>query len=395
MADLILARFDPEPCDFPKPRVPLLPNRPAISLTNSSKGGLIQRSSFRYFRRGRYALSEAYRLSGVGQEGALLAPAYHCVTMLDPALHLGAEILLYALTADLSPDLTKLEELRASSKHPVKALLATHFFGLAKDFTRLKQWCETHQISLIEDCSHVLFTQDFQATGTGIYGRFVTSSPYKFFACDDGGLLHSLDEAQLKSVQTEAPGLIDELRGIKHSIDKFRSAISVDADIAKPDEQLDMIPVVRASESTNSYSVPSSQFSPIETRKSSLRGSRLIVGISSIEDNVRRRRYHYQQWLDAISCLENCQPLYAELPEHCVPYMFPLRIDTPDPHFYRLKHLGFPIWRWDELAVSNCPVAEDYRFHLLHLPCHQSLTEKQIDWMVNCVQMTLRHHCKE
>lgn len=396
MADLKLARFNPEPCNFPRPRVPLLPTSLRVGLARSGASKSAHKSTFRHFTRGRYALGEAYRLAGVGRDGALLAPAYHCITMLDPALNLGADVHLYALHADLSPDLNQLEELLSSrdTHTPVKALLATHFFGIPKDFSQLRQWCEKRGISLIEDCSHVLFTPNFQATGTGTCGRFITSSPYKFFACDDGGLLYSPDASQLESLQTEAPGVINELRGIKHSIEKYRSMISVDAEIATIDERLQalsMIPVVHASEHTTAYTEPSSQFLPIEAKKSSLRSSRLIVGISSIEENARRRRSNYERWLAAVSGLANCQPLYPELPKHCIPYMFPLRIDTPDPHFYWLKHLGVPIWRWDEMAVSNCPVAQDYRFHLLHLPCHQSLTEEQMDWMIACVQKTLRH----
>ncbi len=394
MADLKLAHFNPEPCNFPKPQVPLLPSSSKLGLASRGADESARKSTFRHFTRGRYALGEAYRLAGVGSDGALLAPAYHCVTMLDPALNLGADIHLYALNADLSPDLSQLEQQLVGLDTPVKALLATHFFGMAKDFSRLKQWCEKHRISLIEDCSHVLFTQDFQAEGTGTYGRFITSSPYKFFACDDGGLLHSPDAAQLEHVQTEAPGFIDELRGIKHRIDTIRSTTSMDAGIATIDERLQalsMMPVVRASEHTTAYTKPSSQFLPTEVRKSSLRSSRLIARISSIEENIRRRRSNYERWLAAVSDLANCQPLYPELPKHCIPYMFPLRIDTPDPHFYWLKHLGVPIWRWDEMAVSNCPVAQDYRFHLLHLPCHQSVAEKQMDWMIAAVKKALKY----
>ena len=59
--------------------------------------------------------------------------------MLDPALNLGADVHLYALNADLSPDLSQLEEQLAGLDTPVKALLATHFFGIAKDFARLKR----------------------------------------------------------------------------------------------------------------------------------------------------------------------------------------------------------------------------------------------------------------
>lgn len=64
-----------------------------------------------------------------------------------------------------------------------------------------------------------------------------------------------------------------------------------------------------------------------------------------------------------------------------MPYMFPLYIDYPNPHFYFMKMLGVPIWRWDEMAVSDCPVASDYRTRLLHLPCHQELTNKEMEWM--------------
>ena len=66
--------------------------------------------------------------------------------------------------------------------------------------------------------------------------------------------------------------------------------------------------------------------------------------------------------------------------------MFPLYLEMPDPHFYYLMRLGVPVWRWDSIAVSDCPTANDYRMHLLHLPCHQSLDEKQMDWMIAAVR---------
>jgi len=51
--------------------------------------------------------------------------------------------------------------------------------------------------------------------------------------------------------------------------------------------------------------------------------------------------------------------------------------------------LGVPVWRWDEMAISNCSVADDYRLHLLHLPCHQSLGEEEMAWMVAAVRIVL------
>ena len=388
--------FNPAPCGFPKPRVPLLPDKPELlPLGKWCSGSSANKASshFRHFTRGRYALGEAYRLSGVGHEGALLAPAYHCLTMLDPALALGADVQLYPLQPDLSPDLEKLDALLATTNKPAKALLATHFFGFAQDFSALKQWCDNRNIVLIEDCSHVLFTGNFQALGTGIFGKFVASSPYKFFACEDGGLLHASAEHLLNSVTTKSAGLMQELRGIKHTIEKHQSTASTASEIALLDRQLEALstnPLVTADQQIAPYSHPSSMYSATAAKTAALRSSRFIVSHAAIDKNISRRQCNYQRWANAMAKQPNCRPLLPELPDNCAPYMFPLHIDQPTPHFYWLKHLGIPVWRWDEMAVSNCPVAQGYRLHLLHLPCHQSLSENQMDWMITAVQKTLR-----
>ena len=162
--------FDPSPCHFPKPRVPVLPSAFDRMGTAESTGRGDQRrleGAFLHFSHGRYALGEAYRLAGLDQNGTLMAPAYHCVTMLDPALALGADVQLYPLTAGLSPDPDKLDEVFARSVKPVRVLLATHFFGFVQDFSWLGQWCAEKGVTLVEDCSHVLFNEYYQAEGAG------------------------------------------------------------------------------------------------------------------------------------------------------------------------------------------------------------------------------------
>ena len=83
--------------------------------------------------------------------------------------------------------------------------------------------------------------------------------------------------------------------------------------------------------------------------------------------------------------LPYCRPLLPALPEGCIPYMFPLLIERPEPHFQRLKQLGFPVYRWDSIVASNCHTANNYRLRLLHLPCHQSLDDHELDWMISAI----------
>lgn len=392
---LQVARFDPQPCGFPRPAISHLPDRLELAWRDRGQVTEAQSGQFRDFSRGRYALGQAYDLAGVGSGGALLAPAYHCITMLDPAIALDAEIALYPLLADLSPDLERMENALASLKTPAKALLATHFFGRIQDFAQLRQWCDQRRIALIEDCSHVLYSRQFQAAGAGRYGHFVAASPYKFFPSADGGLLYSTDD-RIHRVETNSADLTAELRGIKHTLEKRYAPRLPAPDLTHLDRRLDTLcvnPVTVADDLVTDYERPSRLYSPHFARTAALRSSRLVVRLSSPVEIARRRRENYRLWADGIAGLPDCTPLYPAFPENDVPYMFPLLISHPMPHFYWLKHLGVPLWRWDEMAFSEhteCAVARHARLHLIHLPCHQSLAREQIEWMIAALAKTLR-----
>lgn len=381
--------FDPSPCGFPRPRVPLLPT----GLDGASFKPHVPWASaghFRNFARGRYALREAYRLAGVGPECALLAPAYHCRTMLDPALALGGNVLLYPLRPDLTPDVAALETLAENSPTPIRALLATHFFGLPKPFEALAAWCAQHSITLVEDCSHAFVTEQYRPEGIGMHGQFVVSSPYKFLPSPDGGLLYARSATQLTDIRPTAPAFKDELRGIAHMRSKAaehrRGRAACDA--ARIDVELSTImqkptPSAREARESTGCSV---DYRREEEGRGALRTSRWLCRHADIEHVANHRRENYQRWAAATMDLPYCRPLFPDLSTGCTPYMFPLLVDQPEPRFSWLKRMGVPIWRWDSIAASNCPTANDCRLRLLHLPCHQSLDDRELDWMIAVIQ---------
>lgn len=388
--------FDPSPCRFPRPRVSVLPR--GFEPAGADDATLLRSVSpltgrGLYFSRGRYALGEAYRRAGLDRDGVLLAPAYHCVTMLDPALALGAEVRLYPLSADLAPDPVALDELASRSDKPVKVLLATHYFGFVRDFSWLKQWCDQRGIVLVEDCSHTLFTERYQAMGAGQQGHYVASSPYKFFPSADGGWLYAPDAAALAGIVPKPASWLAELRGIKQCLEAAGLPRVGAADVASLDDQLaalaGQVPEPGI-EKRQLRPAQSSQYQLDLEGKSALRASRWLIDHYSVSATIIRRQANYRRWLQAVAGLPNCHPLYPELPEHVVPYMFPLYIDHPMPHFYWLKQLAVPVWRWDEMAISDCTVAQDYRLHLLHLPCHQALNDDEMNWMVTALENVLR-----
>lgn len=392
-------RFDPTDCGFPKPRVPVLPSLSRQSLGQGLPSlfrPLGSDANARHFTRGRYALTEAYRQSGVGEKAVLLAPAYHCRTMLDPAIRLRANILLYALKPDLSPDMEALAASLAACQQPVKALLLTHYFGFAQDLKSLENFCSRHNITLIEDCSHALFIKTDASTGAtrtaiGKTGRLCVASPYKFFPSEDGGLLWSNGDWKLPEAVQPAPTFMQELKGLVRSVQRSREQ-NQPPDVNFLENEITAL--------ANQFSLTgrdvrtqedgtSEHYVATEERVQSLAGSRWVMRHTDVARLVERRRNNYQQLANAVADLPHCRALFPELPCNCVPYMFPLQIDHPESHFSALKRLGVPVWRWDDIAVSGCLIATSYRLQLLHLPCHQELTAQQLSWITTVVRKVM------
>lgn len=379
-------RFDPAPCGFPAPRVRVLPGLRAASL--GLRANRLEPRA-RWFRRGRYALAEACRLAGVGRDGSLLAPAYHCRTMLDPAIALGSPVLLFRLQQDLSPDIESLDEQLRSAPVPVKAIIVPHYFGFRQALGEIAALCRRHGVQLIEDCSHALAgfgSGRGERAPLGATGDYTIASPYKFLPTPDGGLLWRHSEP-VPGAQAPAPEAAEQVRAV---VDAARSMLGRStsprvADLPRELEHLRSAPVPAAREWLEAEERPSSLYEPPLEGSGCLAATRWIARHADLDRVVERRRRYYRRWLAALQGVPACRPLFADLPEDCVPYMFPLLIDRPQTDFALLKRLGVPIWRWDEMAASTCAVASQYRLQLLHLPCHQELSDVDVDWMAAAV----------
>lgn len=379
--------FDASNAGFPKPHIPLLPvGLSGVSFKRATTWAPV--AHFRHFTRGRYALREAYRLAGIGPGSTLLAPAYHCRTMLDPALALGGTVVLYPLQPNLSPDLASFDDIADTIKPPIKALLATHFFGIAQDFGQLAAWCDQRGIELIEDSSHAFFSACYRPVGIGDFGSFVISSPYKFLPSPDGGILYAHDAIRLDSLRNRQPTGLAELRGIIHACNRICEHRRRHCDANRLDAEISSI-VAKPTPPIRDMLVAcgcSPDYRSDEEGLSSLRISQMIYRHPDITSVVQRRSNHYRRLAAATMDMPYCRPLFPDLPTGSIPYMFPLYIENPEPNFLWFKQLGLPIFRWDSMVASDCSIANDYRLHLLHLPCHQSLSTADLDWMIAVIQ---------
>lgn len=380
--------FDGAPFDFPPALLPVMPPFRLAALrwgADTRRATPAWAAGGRHYGRARYALRDAYRMSGVGPAGALLAPAYHCRTMLDPALALGAPVRLYAVDESLRPDLGDIARQLERTDQPVKAVLVTHYFGFAYDLRELAALCRARDVALVEDCAQSMPLAT-PSNGMGVTGRWCVASPWKFFPCEDGGVLWSGTGQTLDLPPLRAPGTRGELAQLRRMGERARLHLPRDgrglAAVAEragdPREQV-------AQAVSRRLEGPSQEYQRERESISCAVVSRWIVAHSDIAEVVAVRRANYERWARAASDLPSARAPWPVLGPNDTPYMFPLLIEHPERHFAPLKRAGLPIFRWDSMAASACTTAARYRLGLLHLPCHQALTDEELEWMIRTV----------
>jgi len=386
---------------YPKPLIPVLPAANFSSFTlvdnKNSESPFFQQGVF--YSNARSALANALILSNVNKDCAVLLPAYHCGSMIEPAMWLKANILLYKVNKDLTPNLNDIEYQIINSKKNVSAMLLPHYFGFLQDASYWRKFCEQHNIILIEDCAHAFFGLFNDNSFVGTKGHFAIASVRKFFCTPDGGILIS-QNLKKNALPFQKQSFMAQIRSLllllQYSTHYKRLNISsfLFSSIKKtPPPHLlaitpnsDIIPAKIPTEHNHS------QWKWFNPALSNLKGSffsHWLMKHSNLKQIISCRKKNYLTILNGIKNIQHLKPLFKTLPTNTIPYMFPVLLTSGEKDFDKLKRKGLPIWRWEELAKSNCTISQHYQFHLLHLPCHQELKSHEISWMLNLLRQSL------
>ena len=108
-----------------------------------------------------------------------------------------------------------------------------------------------------------------------------------------------------------------------------------------------------------------------------------------------KRQQHYTQLHTALKDLPNCAPLFNSLPSHVTPLVYPLKFKKPEQYFSALKEKGVPIWRFgeyldEEITPEEFPTSCELSETVFQFPCHQSLTQDEIEWMITTIKDTVK-----
>ena len=187
----MLSTNDRAPVRRAVPSVPVL-SLAAFGKARAALPSLLDGADARMVTSGRVAIGLALRAFGLKAGDRVLVPAYHSPSMIPPVHWCGAEVVFYRVHLDTTPDLDDI----AAKLDGVKAIMATHFFGIPQDLAPLRALCDRHGIGLIEDCAHCFFGER-AGVAVGSTGDYAIGSSMKFFPIYEGGCLvsrrHRLD----------------------------------------------------------------------------------------------------------------------------------------------------------------------------------------------------------
>nr|WP_307727075.1 aminotransferase class I/II-fold pyridoxal phosphate-dependent enzyme [Telluria mixta] len=354
---------------------------------------------------GRVAIGLALRALGVRTGDVVLVPAYHSPSMIPPAHWCGAEVRFYRVHSDTSPDLADIDAQLAAGN--VRAILATHFFGIPHDLAPLRALCDRHGIGLVEDCAHCLFGAR-GGVPVGSLGDYAIGSTMKFFPIYEGGCLvsrrHRLDatlhgagagfelKAALNALEAAfAYGRLPVLRALLALPLRIKSALW---DMLKSRGRTGGGGGETPSALAPSSSDSSFEFDPRWADKCSSWFSRVVLRLASPGRIVARRRRNYLDLQRALEDAPGCRPLFPRLPDGACPWMFPLLVDQPQAVCDALQRAGVPMTRfgatpWPGVDASLCANSADLGRRLIAFPCHQSLDDGERAWLHAQVRQAL------
>ncbi|MCP5346823.1 MAG: DegT/DnrJ/EryC1/StrS family aminotransferase [Gammaproteobacteria bacterium] len=386
--------------DFPKPKIPTqaVLSGSGFSLKKQPPDfpSILDANHNVFVTSGRIAITLALMDAKVGDGDAVMVPAYHCSSMIEPVIQVNARPVFYRINEDTSVDF---QDLVKKCSPDVKAILGTHYFGFPQDLGSLRHLCDQRGIVLIEDCAHAFFgTLGKHSIGT--IGDYSIASIMKFFPVYDGGCLASRNPLDFPEITSAGRGF--EIKSILNTVENslyYGRLASLGLFLKPPLRLKDLlwerfkkrrsqsggnIPLAPGS-SDGGYGLDANWLD-----KSMSRFSRYVMDHSNHRKIVEARRYNFLRIHEKLSTLPNCEPLFEALPEHVVPYVYPLKVQNPQGVFHLMKKEGIPIIRfgeflWNGVDESICPNSVYLSKTVFQFPCNQALTDTEINWMTNLI----------
>ncbi|WP_306519021.1 DegT/DnrJ/EryC1/StrS family aminotransferase [Rheinheimera sp.] len=377
--------------NYPAAVLKVNPNQPLAHSTLFANP-VLKNQKLQFFATGRGALFyAALRLKREGDNEVLL-PAYHCPALVEPFIAAGYQIRFYPVQPDLKVDLSSLKSLISTK---TSHCLLVRYFGNAEGVADNLRWLSAQGIVTFDDCAHDL--QSF-ITPTVVADAAICSIR-KFIASHDGGALRlKVAPAAAEKTPVAVSWMVEGINLLKFLLSIFSAAITTRP---KPHLCSPMATVQQvASEATTTRAeIPAANVvvkpegnEPFrylqhkDQEQSCYRLTQWQLTHINLSQVIQARQQHAAQLMKGLAGSPLGSLLWPQLPPACAPYVIPFLLNDKTG-FDLLRKRGLQVLRWEELAVSDCTVSQDYRARLIQIPCHQDLNEDDIHYIIQCFNM--------
>jgi perosamine synthetase len=337
---------------------------------------------------GRAALYQLFRALREMRDGVVLVPAFHCPTVVDPALRAGFDVAFYRIREDLTVDV---DDLAARATGRVAAVVAIHYVGFAADLVPLLALGRQRGFLLIEDWAHS-FLRAAPAGPAGDSGDAIVYSFYKLVPTYAGGAfwIRSAAIPWRGSPRPLPPGrsIVIAKRLAEQAVGNSGSA-TLRGLFARLESA--RVALRRRQTARAVAGDPPAEHDPYEF-DSDLAGSempwlsRVILRACDPEAIVAARRRNYTAWNEGLVETPRIRKLRTVLPPDVCPWAYPVLLEDRSAHDHILRAQGVPLFTFGERlhplfherTAGAFPEAETLSRNLLLLGVHQNLKSDAI-----------------
>ncbi len=321
----------------------------------------------------------------------VVMPSYHHGVEVEAVKQAGAKISFYRVDRNMQIDVEHAISQAVATNAAI--IYVTHYVGFAQPIAELRAWCDAHEVALIEDCALALFSRDERGRWLGSLGDAAIFCLYKTLPVPHGGLLvtpsswsdedeAALEPAPVWSTVRHLGGL-----GLAHLALRVPPVGAIFRKISRRlSRRVDRV-------------VPNVQTGTMRIRPGDLTRAAsplipLLLARTDVSQVIARRRRNFRRLAEALA--DDFPLIGFPLRPGVCPLFLPVRVaDKEDLHRALHAHGVYSVDFWssgdDTCDLSLFPEVAQLRREVLELPCHQSLTDEDVDRMAHIVKQLALH----
>ena len=344
-----------------------------------------------YFHKARAAIRYICQMLDIKPDDTILVPSYNCGVEVDPMLKLGARIVMFRVDITGQIDL---EDIRKRIDEKTRIIYINQYFGFPQPIEPIRKICDEKGIILIEDCALSLLSKSNGNKNLGSTGDISIFNLYKTLPLPDGGAMIINNPALVHDyppmlASPRVKVYIELVRLLKRSVfHKISAANILIAGIRDLKNRFKTKWELRSNMGNKFPDMPASYYydESLSLKRMSM-ASKYMLNRYDYNRIVQNRRRNFQKYLYELRNIENIQFLYQDLPEGICPLYFLILIENPGyicKQLYKYSVFTFHWWSGyhKDLPWSDFPEACYLKDHLLALPVHQQLNEKDVDYII-------------